>query len=160
MITPGLHMKLWIRRGVVALVLLAGVSLYALQQGGGRGGVGAGSGRLRNALVVAEIAISIVLLVGAGLLIRTFSALTSVPLGFNPDRLLVVQANLAASTLEQSQRVLTVYDEAFRQISTIPGVTDIAGNTGIPGGPPRSNGGYVLEGGPAAPSATEGRAPS
>ena len=38
MITPGLHMKLWIRRGVVALVLLAGVSLYALQQGGGRGG--------------------------------------------------------------------------------------------------------------------------
>lgn len=38
MITPGLHMKLWIRRGVVALVLLAGVSLYALQQGGGRRG--------------------------------------------------------------------------------------------------------------------------
>jgi hypothetical protein len=37
MITPGLQMKLWIRRGVVALVLLAGVSLYALQQGG-RGG--------------------------------------------------------------------------------------------------------------------------
>jgi len=38
MITPGLHMTLWIRRGVVALVLLAGVSVYALQQGGGRGG--------------------------------------------------------------------------------------------------------------------------
>lgn len=38
MISPGLHMKLWIRRGVVALVLLAGVSLYALQQGGGRRG--------------------------------------------------------------------------------------------------------------------------
>ena len=38
MITPGLQMKLWIRRGVVALVLLAGVSLYALQQRGGRRG--------------------------------------------------------------------------------------------------------------------------
>ena len=38
MITPGLHMKLWIRRGAVALVLLAGVSLYALQQSSGRGG--------------------------------------------------------------------------------------------------------------------------
>jgi hypothetical protein len=38
MITPGLHMTLWIRRGVVALVLLAGVSLYALQQGGRGGG--------------------------------------------------------------------------------------------------------------------------
>lgn len=42
MIAPGLHMKLWIRRGVVALVLLAGVSVYALQRGGGRvGGRGA-----------------------------------------------------------------------------------------------------------------------
>ena len=38
MITPGLHMTLWIRRGVVALVLLAGVSVYALQRGGGRRG--------------------------------------------------------------------------------------------------------------------------
>ena len=38
MITPGLHMTLWIRRGVVALVLLAGVSVYALQQGGRGGG--------------------------------------------------------------------------------------------------------------------------
>src|ERR1017187_8500162 len=38
MIAPGFHMTLWIRRGAVALVLLAGVSVYALQQGGGRGG--------------------------------------------------------------------------------------------------------------------------
>ena len=120
---------------------------HVLKQGGGRGGTGAGGG-LRGALVVAEIAISIVLLVGAGLLIRTFSALTSVPLGFNPERLLVVQANLAASTIEQSQRVLAVYDEALRQVSAIPGVVATAGNTGVPGGPPRSNGGYYLEGGP------------
>jgi len=38
MIAPGLHMKLWIRRGVVILILLAGVSVYALQQGGVGGG--------------------------------------------------------------------------------------------------------------------------
>ena len=44
MITPGLHMRLWIRRGVVALVLLAGVSVYALQQSGGRGGGRRGGG--------------------------------------------------------------------------------------------------------------------
>jgi hypothetical protein len=44
MITPGLHMTLWIRRGVVALVLLAGVSVYALQQAPGRGGGRRGGG--------------------------------------------------------------------------------------------------------------------
>jgi putative ABC transport system permease protein len=121
---------------------------HVLKQGGGRAGVGATAGGLRGALVIAEIAISIVLLVGAGLLIRTFSALTSVPLGFNPERLLVVQANLASSTLEQSQRVLSVYDDVLRQVAGIPGVVAAAGNTGVPGGPPRSNGGYILEGGP------------
>jgi predicted permease len=121
---------------------------HVLKQGGGRGGVGARAGGLRGALVIGEIAISIVLLVGAGLLMRTFAALTSVPLGFNPDRLLVVQANLASSTLQQSQRVLSVYDEVLRQVSAIPGVAASAGNTGVPGGPPRSNGGYYLEGGP------------
>jgi predicted permease len=81
-------------------------------------------------------------------LIRTFSALTNMPLGFNPDHLMVVQANLASSTVEQSQRVLTVYDEVLQQVSGIPGVVATAGNTGVPGGPPRSNGGYILEGGP------------
>ncbi len=121
---------------------------HVLKQGGGRAGVGAAAGGLRGALVVAEIGISIVLLVGAGLLIRTFSARSNMPLGFNPEHLLVVQANLAASTLEQSQRVLGVYDEVLREVSGIPGVVAVAGNTGIPGGPPRSNGGYVLEGGP------------
>ena len=44
MIAPGLYMKLWIRRGVVALVLLAGVSVYALQQSSGRGGGRRGGG--------------------------------------------------------------------------------------------------------------------
>ncbi|MCU1238043.1 MAG: hypothetical protein JWP63_6010, partial [Candidatus Solibacter sp.] len=119
-----------------------------LKQGGGRGGIGGTTGGLRGALVIAEIAISIVLLVGAGLLIRTFSALTSVPLGFNPDHLLVVQANLAASTLEQSQHVITVYDEVLREVSAMPGVVATAANLSLPGGPPRSNGGYYLEGGP------------
>ena len=121
---------------------------HVLKQGGGRGGVGAGAGGLRGALVIAEIAISLVLLVGAGLLIRTFAALTSVPPGFNPDRLLIVQANLAASSLQQSQRVLDVYDEVLRQVATIPGVVSPAGSTGLPGGAPRSNGGYFLQGGP------------
>jgi hypothetical protein len=52
MITPGLHMKLWIRHGVVALVLLAGVSVYALQQqGGGRGGGRRGGGEEEDVIL-------------------------------------------------------------------------------------------------------------
>jgi hypothetical protein len=52
MITAGLHMTLWIRRGVVALVLLAGVSVYALQQqGGGRGGRSGGAGEEEDVIL-------------------------------------------------------------------------------------------------------------
>jgi predicted permease len=134
--------------GLVPALQASRVDLnHVLKQGGGRGGVGAGAGGLRGALVVAEIAISIVLLVGAGLLLRTFSALTSVPLGFNPDRLLVVQANLAASTPEQSRQLIPVYDEVLRQVAALPGVVATAGNASMPGTPSR-NGSYFLEGGP------------
>jgi putative ABC transport system permease protein len=121
---------------------------HALKLGAARGTVGGGAGRIRGALVVAEIAISIVLLVGAGLLIRSFAALLKVDLGFNPDRVLVMHANMAASTLEQSQRVNAVYGEILRQAAAVPGVALAAAVNGLPGGAVGSNGAYFLEGGP------------
>jgi predicted permease len=121
---------------------------HALKQGAARGTVGGTAGMLRSVLVVAEIAISIVLLVAAGLLIRSFGALTRVEWGFNPDRVLVMQANLASSNLEQAKRVTMVYGEILRQIQAVPGVVAAAGARGLPGGGGSSNGGYYVEGGP------------
>jgi predicted permease len=121
---------------------------HALKQGAARGTVGGAAGRMRSVLVVAEIAISIVLLVAAGLLIRSFGALTRVAWGFNPDRVLVMQANLASSNLEQAKRVTMVYGEILRQIQAVPGVVAAAGARGLPGGGGSSNGGYYIEGGP------------
>jgi predicted permease len=125
---------------------------HALKLGASRGTVGGGAGgaagRIRGALVVAEIAISIVLLVGAGLLIRSFAALTNIDLGFNPERLLVMHANMGASNLEQSKRVTVVYGEILRQVAAVPGVALAAAANVPPGGPVGSNGAYFLEGGP------------
>jgi len=120
----------------------------ALKRGAARGTVGGAAGRLRSVLVVAEIAISIVLLVGAGLLLRSFAALTRVELGYNPDRILVMQANLPAAGLEQARHVTNVYAEILRQVEPVPGVVAVAGARGLPGPGGRSNGGYYLEGGP------------
>ena len=120
----------------------------ALKRGAARGTVGGAAGGLGSVLVVAEIAISIVLLVSAGLMIRSFAALTKVELGFNPDRILVMQANQASSNLEQARRVTSVYTEILRQVETVPGVVAAAGARGLPGPGGRSNGGYYLEGGP------------
>ncbi len=135
--------------GLAPAVQAARVDLNeALKQGAMRGTVGGTAGRLRAALVVAEVAISVVLLVGAGLLIRSFAALTSVDLGFHPEKVLVMQADMSASTLEQSQRATATYGEIVRQAQSMPGALGAAGIFGLPGGPGRSNGGYAVEGGP------------
>jgi hypothetical protein len=99
-------------------------------------------------LVVAEIAISMVLLVGAGLLIRSFDRLTRIELGYRPDHLLVMQTNLPANSIEAARRSNAVYGEVARQVAAIPGVVSASAALGLPGAPPRSNGGYSLEHGP------------
>ena len=120
----------------------------ALKQGGGRGSIGAKRGGLRSVLVAGEVAISVVLLAGAGLLIRTFQELTRVQPGFQPDHVLVMQANVPASTIEQARRSNAMYGEVIRRIEQIPGVRSASAALGLAGAPPRSNGGYYLEGGP------------
>ena len=67
----------------------------ALKQGAARAVAGGRAGRMRAALVVAEIALSVVLLAGAGLLIRSFVALHNVALGFRPEHMLVMESERA-----------------------------------------------------------------
>src|SRR5439155_21836921 len=67
----------------------------ALKQGAARGPIGGRSG-LRRALVVAEIALSVILLTGAGLLIRSFAALQDVALGFRPENVLIMETSMTA----------------------------------------------------------------
>jgi predicted permease len=92
------------------------------------------------------------------LLIRSFAALAATNWGFNPQRLLVMQANIPSSTLEQAQRVTSTYAEILRQARTVPGVLDAAGVFGVPGAY-GSNGGYTLEGGPTFEQLGMGRIP-
>jgi len=130
----------------------------ALKQGGSRGSVGSASGRLRSALVVFEVAVSMVLLIGAGLLIQSFAALARSDWGFNPEKLLVMQANIGYSTLDQAKRITRTYTEILRQVQATPGVLQAAGVFGAPGAY-GSNGGYFLEGGPGYQQLGIARAP-
>jgi putative ABC transport system permease protein len=79
----------------------AGISVNdALKEGSHTTGEGRGRHRLRGSLVIAETALALVLLVGAGLLANSFVRLRSVNPGFNPDGLLTFQLNLQAGTHE------------------------------------------------------------
>jgi predicted permease len=117
-----------------------------LKLSGARGVSGGALGSLRAMLVVAQIALSLVLVIGAGLLFRSLLSLMTVPLGFRTDALLVIYANAPARSLEDALRVVQVENELLERIRQLPGVASAAGAMGLPAGQYGSNGGYVLEG--------------
>ena len=91
------------------------------------------SGRyLRRALVIAEVALAVVLLAGAGLLIRSFHRLNQVDLGFKPDNLLTMQMVLPLPKYRNPEVRRAFYDELFRRLNEIPGVESAGINTRLP----------------------------
>ena len=99
----------------------------------GRGGSGsARHRRIRSALVVLEIGIALVLLVGAGLLLRSFATLTRVTPGFDPERLLLVNLPLSPQKYGDSRVRTQVVDRILEQVRALPGVERAAFTTTLP----------------------------
>jgi putative ABC transport system permease protein len=96
----------------------------------GRGQAGPRGARMRRALVVAEVAVALVLLVGAGLLMRSFASLSQVDLGFDTRNLLVAQVNPPATRYANPQSVGQFYDRLVERAASIPGV-EIAALTSV-----------------------------
>lgn len=120
----------------------------ALAVGGARSLAGGAASRLKDALVVAEIALAVTLVTGGGLLFRSFLAMESADLGFQPGGLLIVEAHQPAGTLDEYRRVTTDFERLSGELRALPGVTAVAGVMGLPMGRYGSNGGYEVEGVP------------
>lgn len=80
-------------------------------------------GRTRNLLAISEIAMALVLLAGAGLLIKSFWRLTNIDTGFRPESVLSATITLPLNEYKKNDQRATFYDEALRRISALPGVT-------------------------------------
>ena len=119
----------------------------AMKQDASRGMERKGATRLRDGLVVAEIAATFVLAVTAALLLRTMSTLMTSDLGFETRQMLVVDADNPAHTDEDYRRMLRQFDEIFAGLGATPGVEHVAGVMGLPMGPYGSNGNYNARGG-------------
>ncbi len=116
----------------------------ALKQGAARVVAAGGANRLRAALVVAEIAMSVVLLAGAGLLIKSFVALHNVSLGFRPENVLVMKTTVPASNAEGARRANQFFKGLLADAATLSGVTAV-GATMAPPGHVESTGGYWID---------------
>jgi putative ABC transport system permease protein len=132
--------------GLAPALQLAGTDLNeALKQGASRAVAGGRAGRLRGALVVGEIALAVVLLSGAGLLMRSFAALHNAALGFRPEKVLVMETSVPASeNLESARRAARFYKTLSDEISALPGVSAV-GATRILPGQIGSDGSYFID---------------
>jgi putative ABC transport system permease protein len=93
-----------------------------LREGGREGGEGAGGHRVRRMLVVAELAISLVLLAGAGLLLRSFVRLAGISPGFNPHGLLTCQLSIPRARMRTREELWNFYQQLNARLISVPGI--------------------------------------
>jgi putative ABC transport system permease protein len=115
--------------GVVPALRTARPNLMDILRTGGRSGA-LGAAGLRNAVVVAEVALAFVLLIGSGLMFRTFLAIQRVNLGFDPHRLLTFQ--LLGNFGDTPQEAATFKRQLREQLSAIPGVHSVTASFPLP----------------------------
>jgi putative ABC transport system permease protein len=104
----------------------------ALKEGGRRAGGGARDRRFRQALVVGEVALALVLLVGAGLMIQSFLQLRRVDPGFRPENVLAVDISLPGSRYQNGRQVLNFQRQLLERVAVQPGVRSVGAAAYLP----------------------------
>jgi len=123
----------------------------ALKQGTGRTVSEAGGNRTRSMLVVAEVALSLMLLIGAGLLIRTLWALRAVNPGFDPSHVITMQVSIPSNKFATPAQQTSFFDQVLERVRALPGVQ----SAGVIDALPLTGGGshqpVQIEGAPVVP---------
>jgi len=115
---------------------------------GGRSAHGTSRQRLRNALIVAEVALSLILLIGAGLLIKSFWRLQQVEPGFDPRNLLSVEIRLPSAKYGEREQSVAFYQQMLERVKMLPGVKAAAIVNHPPFSGRRTNNTFQIEGRP------------
>ena len=117
-----------------------------LKQDASRGMSRPGATVVRDGLVIAEVAATFVLAVGAALLLHSMMALIDRDMGYQTRQLLVVDADAPAHSGQDAQRAVQQFSALFAQLASMPGVKHVAGIMGLPTGAYGSNGYYTVTG--------------
>jgi putative ABC transport system permease protein len=133
--------------GLVPALLALRTDLSSVLKEGGRS-AGSGRRRLREGLVVSEVALALVLLVGAGLLVESLRRMSAVEPGFRPERLLTLSFRLPPTKYPEGEPVAAFFRTAIARIRAVPGVEAAALVRAVPLTGNFAEGGYLVEGRP------------
>jgi len=143
--------------GLAPALQAAKIDLHeALKQGGGRSSSHAGGRRLRSVMVVAEVALALVLLVGAGLLIQTFFKLRGQYAGLQPENVLVLRTQLSGSKYPGQPQRAAFYQQVLERVTSLPGVISAGYVTTIPLEWKGGTSGFTIEGRAVDPAMAQG----
>ncbi len=117
-----------------------------LKEGGRSGGTSRRQRRLRDALVISEVALALVLLVGAGLLMRSFWKLQQTNPGFNPERVLTASLTLPGARYGDVSKVAAFQQQLLERLTALPGVQAIGLTSDLPWTGYDENAGFTIEG--------------
>ncbi len=150
--SAGLPSEAWVTLNLPALLFAAAVTmlitllcglapaLHAVNAhlqtslaGSGKGvSANFGHATLRSSLVILEVALSLVLLIGAGLMMRSFIAITHVDLGFNPKNLFVAGLSTPKGSYDTPEKLKLLYQQLLRRLAVVPGVLTVSESWGVP----------------------------
>jgi putative ABC transport system permease protein len=133
--------------GVAPALHSSSADLHGMLKEGGRGSAGDRAGQgLRRTLVVAEVALALTLLTGAGLLVKSFARLQGVDPGFDPEQLLTFNLSLPAARYPADSQQAVFFDQVLPAIAAVPGVRAAGATSVMPFGGNWSTGSFEIEG--------------
>jgi putative ABC transport system permease protein len=132
--------------GLAPALQAAKTNLQEALKDGGRGSAGGARQRLRNVLVVAEIALSLILLVGASLFVRSFLNMQDARAGFDPAPLMTLRFYMPGDQYDTPEAMIRRVDDVVRRVEALPGVVSVMASNMVPLSGGGSDGGVVPEG--------------
>src|SRR3954467_12117377 len=118
--------------GVAPALSSAGARLTDTLKDGGRSGSASRGARIRSAFVVVEMALALVLLVGAGLLLRSFTMLLRVDPGFDPSHTITIKVSIPSAKYDTPEKQRAFFDQLFQKFDALPGVKSAGGTSYLP----------------------------
>jgi putative ABC transport system permease protein len=156
--TIGFSLLTGLITGIAPALRNSDARLYQGLIDGARGSVGSGRRRIGNALVVIEVALAVVLLVGGGLMLKSFVHLIQVDPGFDPHQVLRLDLALPNPKYSEPQKQKAFYEELLGRLKTLPGVESVGATTQTPLGPGDNWSGFAIEGRPDPPAGDQQQA--
>jgi putative ABC transport system permease protein len=136
----GISVASGILSGIAPSLISSQTNVAGTLKEGGRGtSIGRGRHRMRAALVIGEVTLALVLLVGSGLLVRSFQGLLNVNEGYTPSTMLTMNMQLPETQYGTEAQRLNFHEQVRERVSDIPGIQEIAVVTHVP----YSDGGYI-----------------